>query len=70
MNNVLSFIQDVLAMLATPEGQKVVHDLEVIAGIVPPAQQASVQPAQPPQNQVSYAYSLAEPVGWGREPHA
>lgn len=39
MNAVLSFIEDVIAMLATPEGQKVVADLEAIAGLTPPGGQ-------------------------------
>lgn len=66
MGGVLAFIQDVLAMLATPEGQKVVADLEAVAGIAPvPAAVAAAalgavvgQPATGPV--------LTQPQNYGR----
>ncbi len=36
MSGIIQFISDVLAMLNTPEGKKVVADLEAVAGITPP----------------------------------
>lgn len=70
MVSVLSFISDVLAMLNTPEGQKVLADLEAVAGITPSQLPSPAQPAQPAVAQGYVSAPERQPENWGKEPKA